>query len=151
MLNLASADVKESPLWNLTPWRSLKRHVVWFWSFELVASPGWSLPSGCRLVRLSKRLKDTGMSFDEVLKCGSNLEMSPAWAVTSSFFWVVWATAGPPAVSGTVAAAPRAAAPLSRSRRVSSIVVVPPRVRAGVRAPSGYRGGRRRPLAGRHL
>ena len=54
-----------------------------------------------------------------------------AWAVTSSFFWVVWATAVPPAVSGTVAAAPRAAAPLSRSRRVNSIVVVPPRVRAG--------------------
>ena len=31
------------------------------------------------------------MSFEEVLKCGSNLEMSPAWAATSSFFWVVWA------------------------------------------------------------
>ena len=41
------------------------------------------------------------MSFDEVLKCGSNLEMSPPWAMTSSFFWVVWAWAAPVAVRGT--------------------------------------------------
>ena len=33
------------------------------------------------------------MSFEEVLKCGSNFEMSPACAETSSFFWVVWAIA----------------------------------------------------------
>ena len=35
------------------------------------------------------------MSLDEVLKCGSNFEMSPPWAMTSSFFWVVWAWAAP--------------------------------------------------------
>src|SRR5512144_3172874 len=70
------------------------------------------------------------MSLDDVLKCGSNFEMSPLCAVTSSFFWVVCASAWPPAVSGTAAAAPRAAAPLSRSRRVNSMVLAPPRVRS---------------------
>src|SRR5215468_1340203 len=86
MLDLASAEVNGSPLWNLTPDRSLKVHVVWSESFHSVASPGYSLPSGCRLVRLSKMLKDTRMSLDDVLKCGSNFEMSPPWARTSSFF-----------------------------------------------------------------
>ena len=54
------------------------------------------------------------MSFEEVLKCGSNFEISPACAETSSFFWVVWATAGRASVAGTAPAAPRAAAPLRR-------------------------------------
>ena len=40
MLNLASAEVNGSPLWHLTPWRSLNAHVVWPWSFHSVASPG---------------------------------------------------------------------------------------------------------------
>ncbi len=40
-------------------------------------------------------LNDTRMSLDDVLKCGSNLEMSPPCAVTSSRFWVVWAWARP--------------------------------------------------------
>src|SRR5262245_50454978 len=114
MLHLASADVNGSPLWNLTPGRSLKRHVVWPSSFHSVARLGWSLPSGCRLTRLAKVLKETRMSFDEVLKCGSNFEMSPACAETSSFFWVVWADAGRASVTGTAPAAPRAAAPLRR-------------------------------------
>ena len=61
------------------------------------------------------------MSFEEVLKCGSNFEMSPACAETSSFFWVVWASAGRASVAGTAPAAPRAAAPLRRLRRVSSM------------------------------
>ena len=39
-LHLASADVKGSPLWNLTPGRSLKRQVVWPSSFHSVARPG---------------------------------------------------------------------------------------------------------------
>src|SRR5690349_20096798 len=95
MLHLASAEVNGSPLWNLTPWRSLNVHTVWFWSFHSVASPGYSLPSGCRLVRLSNRLNDTRISFEFVLKCGSNFETSPPWAVTSSRFCVVWAQAGP--------------------------------------------------------
>jgi hypothetical protein len=67
MLNLASAEVNGSPLWNLTPWRSLNLQVVWPSSFHSVARPGWSLPSGWRLVRLSKRLNETRMSFDDVL------------------------------------------------------------------------------------
>ena len=46
-------------------------------------------------------LNDTRTSLDDVLKCGSNFDTSPLWAVTSSFFWVVWARAGLPAVSGT--------------------------------------------------
>ena len=33
------------------------------------------------------------MSLEDVLKCGSNFAMSPPCAVTSSFFWVVWAWA----------------------------------------------------------
>ena len=62
------------------------------------------------------------MSLDEVLKCGSNFEISPACADTSSFFWVVWANAGRASAAGTAPAAPRAAAPLRRSRRVSSML-----------------------------
>src|SRR6185295_4809326 len=119
MLHLASADVKGSPLWNLTPWRSLNVHVVWFWSFHSVASPGYSLPSGWRLVRLSKRLKETRISLEFVLKCGSNFEMSPPWAVTSSRFCVVWACASRSPAAGTIPAAPSTAAPLSNSRRVT--------------------------------
>jgi hypothetical protein len=42
---------------------------------------------------LSKRLNEIRMSFDDVLKCGSNFEMSPPWATISSFFCVVWAAA----------------------------------------------------------
>jgi len=66
-LNFASAEVNGSPLWNLTPWRSLNLQVVCPSSFHSVASPGWSLPSGWRLVRLSNRLNETRMSFDDVL------------------------------------------------------------------------------------
>src|SRR5437867_4012540 len=67
-------------------------------------------------------LNDTRMSLDDVLKCGSNLEMSPPCATTSSRFWVVWAWAGPARAPGTAPAAPSAAAPLRSSRRVSLIV-----------------------------
>ena len=67
MLNLASAELNGSPLWYFTPGRSLNVHVVGAVSFQSVARAGWSLPSGCRLVRLSKRLKDTRMSLEEVL------------------------------------------------------------------------------------
>src|SRR5262249_42203549 len=79
------------------------------------------LPSGCRLVRLSKRLNDTRMSFEDVLKCGSNFEMSPPCAVTSSFFCVVCAAADRGAVDGSTAARPSAPGPLRTSRRVTSI------------------------------
>src|SRR6266851_9211735 len=119
MLCLASAEVKGSPLWNLTPCRSLNAHCDCPCSFQSVASPGWSLPSGCRLVRLSKTLKLQRISLDAVLKWGSNFAMSPPCATTSSFFWVVcaWATLGKACDSAP--ATPRAAAPLSTSRRVT--------------------------------
>src|SRR5262245_35305392 len=71
-------------------------------------------------MRLSKMLKDTRMSLDEVEKCGSNFEMSPPWATTSSRFWVVWAWAGRGAER--VAAAPAAAAPWRSSRRVIWVI-----------------------------
>src|SRR5438876_2474083 len=48
--------------------------------------------------------------------------MSPPWATTSSRFCVVWARAGVSA-PGAVAAAPRAAAPLRSSRRVTWIIM----------------------------
>src|SRR5207245_1485203 len=80
MLNLASAELKGSPLCHLTPWRSLNTHVVWPWSFHSIARPGASLPSGRRLVRLSKRLNEMRMSFDDVLMCGSNWATSPGGA-----------------------------------------------------------------------
>src|SRR5262247_911012 len=69
MLALASAELKGSPLWNLIPERSLNTHVVWPWSFHSVARLGKSLPSGRRLVRLSKMLNEMRMSFDDVLRC----------------------------------------------------------------------------------
>src|SRR5215470_19295537 len=59
------------------------------------------------------------MSFEDVLKCGSNLAMSPPCATTSSFFCVVWACAAAGTSSGTAPATPSAAAPLSNSRRVT--------------------------------
>src|SRR5262249_26418527 len=122
MLNFTSADVNGSPLWNFTPERSLNTHAVWPWSFHSVARLGRSLPSGRRLVRLSKMLNEMRMSFDDVLRCGSRLAMSPPWATTRSRFWVVCACAacGSPA---SAAAAP-AAAILSTSRRVISVIAV---------------------------
>src|SRR6266852_2975367 len=47
--------------------------------------------------------------------------MSPPWATTSSFFCVVWAWAEPGSACDSAPAAPRATAPLSISRRVTSI------------------------------
>ena len=67
-LHFASAAVNGSPLCHLTPGRTLNVHCVCPWSFHSVASPGWSLPSGWRETRLSKRLNETRMSLDEVLK-----------------------------------------------------------------------------------
>src|SRR5499427_2694603 len=61
------------------------------------------------------------MSCDAVLKCGSNLAMSPACAVTSSFFLVVWACAALGSTGGSAPAMLSTAAPLSRSRRVTSM------------------------------
>ena len=119
--NFTSSDVQGSPLWNLTPGRSLKVQVVGAVAFHSVASPGWSLPSGWRLVRLSKTLKVTRMSFDEVEKCGSSFEMSPPWAMTSSRFWVVWAAAGlaarPSSRAAAAAPTPSAAARSRKARR----------------------------------
>ncbi|PYN16570.1 MAG: hypothetical protein DME05_07890 [Candidatus Rokuibacteriota bacterium] len=77
MLNLTSADENDSPSCHLTPERSLNTHVVWPCSFHSVARPGASLPSGRRLVRLSKMLNEMRMSFDDVLWCGSNAATSP--------------------------------------------------------------------------
>ena len=71
MLNLTSAEVNGSPLCHFTPERSLNTQACWPWSFHSVARPGTSLPSGRRLVRLSKTLNETRMSFDEVLMWGS--------------------------------------------------------------------------------
>src|SRR5207302_8766443 len=66
--NFASAEVKGSPLCHLTPWRSSNRQVVGSVLSHWIASPGESFPSGWRLVRLSKMLKETRMSLDEVEK-----------------------------------------------------------------------------------
>src|SRR5215470_10472691 len=128
MLNFASVELNGSPLWNFTPGRSLKRHVVCPSSFHSVARPGYSLPSGCRLVRLSNRLNETRMSLEEVLKCGSNRATSPPWAVTSSRFWVLWARAGAGSDWTTAPPIP-ATAPLSRSRRETFMDAPPQGVR----------------------
>src|ERR1041384_4209338 len=125
MLNLASAELNGSPLWYFTPERSLKVQVVGAVSFHSVASPGCSLPSGWRLVRLSNRLNDQRMSFDDVLKCGSRRARSPPWATISSFFWVVWAAAVPPRAGDSAAAAPSAAVDFRRSRLVNWLIGSP--------------------------
>src|SRR5262249_28532447 len=70
------------------------------------------------------------MSCDAVLKCGSNLAMSPAWAVTSSFFRVVWAWAVLGSAGGSPPSTPSAAAPLISSRRVT-FMDTPPLERFG--------------------
>src|SRR5438552_3047253 len=67
-------------------------------------------------MRLSKRLNETRMSLDDVEKWGSNFEMSPPWATTSSRFCVVWAWAD----RGTTAPAGRTRA------RVSAYQGLPP-------------------------
>src|SRR5262245_17779401 len=69
-LHLASAAVNGSPLCHFTPGRILNVHAVWPESFHSVASAGLSLPSGWRVTRLSKRLNEIRMSFDDVEKCG---------------------------------------------------------------------------------
>src|SRR6266542_2958859 len=76
------------------------------------------MPSACRAVRLSKMLKLQRMSFEDVLKCGSNFEMSPPWATTSSLFCVVCAWAEPGIAWGSELATLTAAAPFSNPRRV---------------------------------
>src|SRR4030095_9620073 len=76
------------------------------------------MPSACRAVRLSKMLKLHRMSFEDVLKCGSNFEMSPPWATTSSLFCVVCAWAEPGHDGGKAPATPTDAAPFSNPRRV---------------------------------
>src|SRR5574341_1069302 len=121
MLNFASAELKGSPLCHLTPLRSLKTHVVWPCSFHSVARPGASLPSGRRLVRLSKRLNEMRMSFDEVLMCGSNWATSPPCATTSSRFPAPCEYAGLGVVLGSATAA-HAAASFNMSRRVISAI-----------------------------
>src|SRR5687767_3044001 len=118
MLYLTSAEEKGSPLCHFTPGRSLNVHVVGPVSFHSVARAGCSLPSGWRATRLSKMLNEMRMSLDDVLKCGSNLEMSPPWATTSSRLAVVCACAG----AGSSAAAPATPAVLRRSRRVRSLI-----------------------------
>src|SRR6267142_2931740 len=70
-------------------------------------------------------LNEMRMSLDDVLKCGSSLEMSPPWAVTSSRFWVVWAAAEPPSAGDSAAAAPAVAADFRRSRLVSWLIRSP--------------------------
>src|SRR3989442_13204016 len=67
-------------------------------------------------------LNEIRMSLDDVLKCGSSLEMSPPWAVTSSFLVVVCAPAGPPSAGASAAAAPTVAADFRRSRLVSWLI-----------------------------
>ena len=118
-LYLTSAEVSGSPLWNFTPERSLKTHVVCPCSFHSVARPGCSLPSGWRLIRLSNTLNETRISLADVLMWGSKNAMSPPWAMTSSRFCVVWAWADDPSAGATAAAAPSVAAPFNSSRRVT--------------------------------
>src|SRR5581483_4718798 len=105
MLNFASADVNGSPLWKRTPERRRNVHVVGAVAFHSVARPGWSESSGWRLVRLSKRLNVTRMSFEDVEKCGSSFETSPPWPTTSSRRWVAWPAAGRAAPGPSAAAA----------------------------------------------
>src|SRR5262245_22465059 len=121
-LHLASAAVKGSPLCHFTPWRILNVQVVGLVSFHSVASPGCSLPSAWRATRLSNRLNEIRMSLADVEKCGSNFEMSPPWATTSSRFCVVCAWAGAASPGATAAAAPATAADFRSSRRVSSLI-----------------------------
>src|SRR6266581_9337307 len=85
MENLTSALVSGSPLWNLTPGRSLNSQVVSLIAFHSVASWGISFRSGSRVVRLSKILNETEISFTAALKCGSSLLMS-ALVTTTRFF-----------------------------------------------------------------
>src|SRR5687768_950089 len=118
MLYFTSADEKGSLLCHFTPWRSVKVHVVGFVSFHSVASEGCSLPFGWREMRLSNRLNDRRVSLADVLKCGSNFDISPLWATTSSRFCVVWASATSGRAAGSIAVAPATPAALSSSRRV---------------------------------
>src|SRR5262245_44189653 len=60
--------------------------------------------------------------------------MSPPCAITSSRFWDVWALARAESATGAAPAAPRAAAPLSRSRRVSFMVDPPVSLKSTLRA-----------------
>src|SRR2546423_3377051 len=66
------------------------------------------------------------MSLADVLKWGSNFEMSPPWATINSRFWVVCAPAGPASAEGRAAAAPATPAAFNSSRRVRPLIETPP-------------------------
>src|SRR3954453_17727109 len=53
-LYLATSALKGEPSWNLTPWRSLKRHVVSFTVSQDTASAGWGTSCGSSATSVSK-------------------------------------------------------------------------------------------------
>src|SRR5262249_4088301 len=76
MLALTSSAVMVWPLWNLTPWRSLKSMVLSSTTLQDVASPGTILPSKSRSTSESKRFMRTEMPTNWLAKNGWGLSIS---------------------------------------------------------------------------
>src|SRR5262245_64241134 len=73
-VNLTAAAFNSSPLWNLTPRRSLNCHVVWSTSFhDSASSPTKSLPSSDRRTSVSKTLIVT-LWVDVLFDCARSEE-----------------------------------------------------------------------------
>ncbi len=131
MLYLTSAEVNGSPLCNFTPGRSLNAPRGLPFELPLGGEPGVELAVG---MAAGQVVEDVERDADVVGR-GAEVRVElgdvarPARPPARASGWS-GPTAAPPAGSGTVAAAPRAAAPLSKSRRVNVHVVAPPRCRA---------------------
>ena len=119
MLNLASAEVNGSPLWNLTPWRSLNVHVVWPLELPLGGQAGVELA-----VRVPARqvVEEVERDADVVRRRAEvRVELGDVAALGGDQLLLLGGLGLRRAGSawGSAPATPRAAAPLSNSRRVT--------------------------------
>ena len=76
MLALTSAAVRSAPLWNLTPWRSLKSMVWSSTTFHDTASAGTILPSKSRSTSESNTFRRTEIPTSWLAKNGWGLSIS---------------------------------------------------------------------------
>src|SRR5712691_8450037 len=76
MLALTSAAVRSAPLWNFTPWRSLKSMVWSSTTFHDTASAGTILPSKSRSTSESNTFSRTEMPTSWLAKNGWGLSIS---------------------------------------------------------------------------
>src|SRR3954454_1146588 len=110
-LYLATSALKGEPSWNLTPWRSLKRHVVSFTVSQDTASAGWGTSCGSSATSVSKMafimLRENALV---VTRGSSDSASTPSTRVASPVAGAAGAAAGLGAAVGAGAAVAAGAA-----------------------------------------